>query len=182
MLHTRPKIDPIVLHGSDVVSYLASTDGIPSSAKTVVYKQIQNLKQNVDSSFDDSAISNGWLPLPFTNTFDAIHAWTYFLVPWAFAELIVRCLPDMKNVSNESNHNYSSGTTILGDGADDSGTTAPRNDVESQGSQEAAAQSTVVYSFRRLNLLGVGVAVFALLATGIIYITGLAGVNTVTMV
>lgn len=100
---------------------------------------------------------------PFTFTLDAIHAWTYFIAPLIFAELIVQSLP-----AKESRL----GTTTsvgelepLEEGADQ-----VDNGVETEEG----------FSYRNLNLLGILGALFSVAGTLVIYISTALDTNTVS--
>lgn len=113
---------------------------------------------------------------PFTNTFDAIHAWAYFLVPLGFAELICRSLPEI-NSDRTKEDGISSPPAIAVSKEDEvleTGGLLPP-DKPSLSDEDQAE-----FNFRRINLLGVSGAIFAVAATGLIYGTSITGVNTVS--
>jgi len=124
---------------------------------------------------------------PFTETFDAIHAWTYFLFPLAVTELIIYVSPKVsdqslvafdekhsKNDSGESNSNVA-----------DSSLPDEEQDVEKEtgyakGVKEEGGNSPIVNNYTSLNIIGILCAVFTTVTTILIYATTFAGTNNLT--
>lgn len=117
---------------------------------------------------------------PFTNAFDSVHAWTYYLIPLGFAEGIVYCLPKIKESLGNSAAMKDSAAEAGGNDAVDSGE-AHEDDMEAgEAMVESNMSADHADDYRGLNLLGVCGALFSVVATCIIYVTSIAGVNSVS--
>jgi len=93
--------------------------------------------------------------LPFTRPFDAIHAWTYFMVPLAFAQAIVWFLPNDEEASNNNNKDEENPT-------------------------ERSDTTDSPFNYARFNMLGLFGAAFAVVSTLLIYVTAFGGTNDIS--
>jgi hypothetical protein len=127
---------------------------------------------------------------PFTNTLDAIHAWTYFLVPWAVAELILihslsyhqKTLLDTTTTPTSTQGSSTNGGTVLnqlavGEFVEQNVLPTTTTTIE----DATGGEGGETFNYHQwLNRIGVCGAVVSISSTVIIYITSILGYNTVS--
>lgn len=107
---------------------------------------------------------------PFTDTFDSIHAWTYFLFPLLCAELIVRSLPQQNQQCVQE----------VEMDVHDASSSAQEEDVEmkiiDEGvtcydaiQQQQKQSSATVFDYTKFNVLGIILAICCIGSTVLIY-------------
>ena len=109
---------------------------------------------------------------PFLEVFDSVHVWTYFLVPLAFAECIVRSLPSAAAAASAETSSEDAANNqkdAAADHGDDEDPPAEEND-----------SPPPVYSYARLNSLGIAGAGFAIGSTVLICTTSFLGTNAIS--
>ena len=112
---------------------------------------------------------------PFTQVFDMIHVWTYFLFPLLCTEIIIWSLP--KNAINDDDEKAPTTTTTAEE--------APvvMEEEEEEGTNDSPPNkqpATAILDYTRLNVLGVVGAVACVASTVLIYVTSIRGTNSVS--
>ena len=130
---------------------------------------------------------------PFTNTFDSIHAWTYFLFPMICTEFIIRALPPKERVRDnnvketpvpqtqdklEEDQEENVGDAVIPDN-EERESMENKQDLESPQKCDDSAVSDQ-FNYGRINLLGMVGAVLCVGFTLLIYVTSFLGTNTVS--
>ena len=118
----------------------------------------------------------------FLKPFDAIHAWTFFIVPLLFAEAVVYLLREQSKADTKNDKDVGATISVTQEGEKDEFSNETNENENNDAAAEVKASTTetttMSLNFLYLNMFGILFAVICLGSTAFIYATSALGTNT----